>query len=60
MSKYIYTCPDVIHDRKVAKIRTIALLGGMVVIGAIGAFADWRESRKPVTDLEFTPEDLEV
>lgn len=60
MSKYVYTCPDVIHDRKVAKIKTLALIGGMVVLAAAGSIADWRQSKKDDSiDLEFTPEDLE-
>ena len=61
MSKYVYTCPDVIHDRKVAKIKTIAILGATVAIGAISWIADWRESkRNSLPDLEFTSTDLEA
>lgn len=61
MSKHVYTCPDVIHDRKVAKRNTLAILGGMVLIAATGKIAEWRQSKADdLNNLEFTSDDLEA
>lgn len=45
-TKYEYTCPDVIHDHKIAKVRTGVAFSGIVALMAFYAFTAWREERK--------------
>lgn len=58
-SKHVYTCPDVIHDRKVAKKNAIATLvvNGLFVAGlwAVGR----RMERKFEEELKEAEETLE-
>jgi hypothetical protein len=46
MSKYVYTCPDVIHDRKVAKVKALVTLGAMAALATASAVTVWLEERK--------------
>ena len=45
-TKHEYTCPDVIHLRKVAKTQAAVSFGAIVALMGATAFAAWREERR--------------
>jgi hypothetical protein len=60
LKRHVYTCPDVIHMRKVNRNlnRTIIGIeaGLLVAVFAVGSYVDWKGKKTKKPDLEIVPD----